>query len=465
MSVCWTAVRVLVCLRRLGWLALLSSVWAGTFGAGTALTQPLTVEELQRYSANELLILARNAADVNRCQAFEAIKAHLFNRWYTRGQTIGDPYGAWQKLDSESCPRRTAATDNQNVLWGDYFYVDPANEFRQGGVVVGGGATWADVPQVKGGTQFDPISGTEIPIARSANVLTGGGGHFFATIPTNQNTLWGDYFYINAAGSGFNGNGNGSVPIGGNNVAFTYLFPNPISGSTGIFAGPTGQQVKIGSDGHLIDVSVGLKGVTPLPGPPGPPGNPFIQPFDLHTTVGFRFRNFDLSHTIDQQSLFFPDLHSQIGLNQNSNFFGAQFGVGLLSRPPGPQGGFVGGIHAFVAPGILSTEATANQFSHCGPCGVQSPEFDVSLQRGFNDSRFAVIVGGTVHLGYQFHANAGVFVKGTVEHMTDVPFFQVPTTPAEQPIYIDHGAVTNASFMTGIRVVLPPSVGVRLPFR
>jgi hypothetical protein len=95
---------------------------------------------------------------------------------------------------------------------------------------------------------------------------------------------------------------------------------------------------------------------------------------------------------------------------------------------------------------------------------VQSPEFDVSLQRGFNDSRFSVIVGGSVHLGYQFNANAGLFVKGTVEHMTDVPFFQVPTTPAEQPVFIDHGSSTNASVMAGIRVVLP-SVGVRLPFR
>jgi hypothetical protein len=277
--------------------------------------------------------------------------------------------------------------------------------------------------------------------------------------------LGNSFFYINIAGSSFDGTGNGSVPIGGNNVAFTYLFPNPISGSTGIFAGATGQQVKISSDGRLIDVSFGLQHVTPLPGPPSEPGNPVIltqfdaqnsglynTPFDLQTSAGFRYRNFNLSHTIDQQSLFFPDLNTQIGLDQSSNFFGAQFGAGLVSRPPGPEGGFVGGIHAFVAPGILSTSGTAKQFSHCGPCGVQSPEFDVSLQRGFNDSRFSVIAGGSVHLGYQFNANAGVFVKGTVEHMTDVPFFQVPTTPAEQPVFVDYGSSTNLSFVAGLRV-------------
>jgi hypothetical protein len=156
-------------------------------------------------------------------------------------------------------------------------------------------------------------------------------------------------------------------------------------------------------------------------------------------------------------------LNSHIGLDQSSNFFGAQFGVGLISRPPGPQGGFVGGIHAFVAPGILSTSLTANQVSHCGPCGIASPEFDVSLQRDFNDSRFSVIVGGTVHLGYQFSPNVGVFVKGTVEHMTDVPFFQVPTTPAEQPIFVDHGTVTNASAMAGFRVAFDPQAFQTVP--
>ena len=446
MSVYWTAVRSVVSLRCLTSAAPLSTILVAAFGVSTALTQPLTVDELQRYSSDQLLILARNAVDDKRCQDFEAIKAQLFNRWYTRGQTIGDPAGAWRKLEDESCPRRTASAD-----------------LRQFGMVVGGGATGVDLPQVKGGTQFDPISGTEIPIARSASTLTGGGGHFFVSIPTNQNTLWGDYFYVNASGSQFDGSGNGSVPIGGNNVAFTYLFPNPISGSTGIFAGATGQQVQIGSDGHLIDVSFGLKDVTPLPGPPGAPGSPFIQPFDLHTTAGFRYRNFDVSHTIDQQSLFFPDLNSHIGLDQSSNFFGAQFGVGLISRPPGPQGGFVGGIHAFVAPGVLSTSLTANQVSHCGPCGIASPEFDVSLQRGFNDSRFSVIVGGSVHLGYQFSPNVGVFVKGTVEHMTDVPFFQVPTTPAEQPIFVDHGTVTNASAMAGFRVAFDPQAFQTVP--
>jgi hypothetical protein len=448
MSVCWTAVWSWVCLRRLGCIALLSSLFAGAFGVGTATAQRLTNEELRTYSVAQLIVLARNAQADNRCQDFGLIvDSELRRRTHSDSDFLTASRAA-HELGLEGCPRRSVSAD-----------------LRQFGVVIGGGGTWVDVPQVKGGTQFDPISGREIPIAKSASTLTGGGGHLFATIPTNQNTLWGDYFYINAGGSTFDGKGGGAVPIGGNNVALTYLFPNPISGSTGIFAGATGQQVKVGSDGHLIDVSLGLKDVTPLPGPPGPPGSPFFQQFDLHTTVGFRYRNFDLSHTIDQQSLFFPDLHSQIGLDQSSNFYGVQFGVGLLSRPPGPQGGFVGGVHAFVAPGILSTSATAKQSSHCGPCGIASPEYDVSLQRGFNDSRFSVIVGGTVHLGYQFNSNVGVFVKGTVEHMTDVPFFQVPTTPVEQPVFVDHGAATNASFMTGIRVILPPSVGVRLPFR
>jgi hypothetical protein len=36
--------------------------------------------------------------------------------------------------------------------------------------------------------------------------------------------------------------------------------------------------------------------------------------------------------------------------------------------------------------------------------------------------------------------------------MTDVPFFQVPTTPAEQPVFVDYGSSTNLSFVAGLRV-------------
>jgi len=148
-------------------------------------------------------------------------ESELFEQSFIATEVFADPYRRfgpvdareYEKLRREGCPRPSG--------------------FAQ--TIVSGGLTTVDVSRVKGGTQFDPISGTEIPIAKSANTLTGGGGHFFAAIPTNQNILWGDYFYVNASGSVFDGNGSGTVPIGGNNVAFTYLVPNPISGSTGIF--------------------------------------------------------------------------------------------------------------------------------------------------------------------------------------------------------------------------------------
>ena len=110
-----------------------------------------------------------------------------------------------------------------------------------------------------------------------------------------------------------------------------------------------------------------------------------------------------------------------------------------------------------MVPGVSYTSANAHEDSHCGPCGVASPEYNVSLQRDFNDSRFSVIIGGSAHLNYQFNPNVGVFIKGTVEHMTNVPFFQVPTTPTEQPISIDYGHSTTASIMGGFTIHLTDS--------
>ena len=68
-----------------------------------------------------------------------------------------------------------------------------------------------------------------------------------------------------------------------------------------------------------------------------------------------------------------------------------------------------------------------------------------------------MIIGGSAHLNYQFNPNVGVFIKGTVEHMTNVPFFQVPTTPTEQPISIDYGHSTTASIMGGFTIHLTDS--------
>lgn len=328
-------------------------------------------------------------------------------------------------------------------------------------VAISGGASQARVPQIKGGTQFDPGSGTEIPIVSSDGTITGGNFRLSINVPTPQNVLWGDYFYVSGGGSWFEGSANGSVPIGATGVAQTYIFPNPESGSTGILAGATGQDVRIDSDGHVIDISMGLKDVTPLGGsivPPGPGDAPVFYVIDLSTTAGLRYRNLHVSHSTDQQSLTFPDLNSRIELDQDSNFIGAQFGLGFTTSPPGSQPGFVAGIDAFVAPGVLFTSATAHQISNCGPCGGASPEFNVQLQRDFSSSHFSVIVGGSVNVGYRFNPNTELSLSGTVEHMTGVPFFDVPTTPIQQPISLGRDSVTNLAIFASLKIAFgaPP---------
>ena len=342
------------------------------------------------------------------------------------------------ELRAEGCPKGVART------------VRSAWSFD-----VTGGASQVAVPQVQGGTRFDPGSGTEIPIASSASNLTGGSASFTLNAPT-PNILWGDYFYISGGGSWFDGNSDGSVPIGATNVAQTYIFPNPASGSTGVFAGATGQAVQIDSSGHVIDISLGLKNdglsLPFLGGPALVPQNPGPQ-VNWHTVVGLHYRHLNLSQTTDQQSLTFADLNSRIDLDQNSNFVGARFGIGVSILPSGSQPGFIGGVDAFISPGVLFTSGTATQNSNCGPCGIGSPEFNVSLREDFSNSHFSVIVGGSAHVGYRFGPSATLSLFGSVEHMTEVPFFNVPTTPTLQPINLDgRDSVTIA--MVGGRLMI-----------
>jgi hypothetical protein len=340
-----------------------------------------------------------------------------------------------QKLPRE-CPPRTAAT-------GAGAAIVSASRTT---VTVSGGGSRASVPQVQGGTQFDPVQNREVPITLSDGRLTGGSANFAVTGPT-QNVLWGDYFYVSGGGSWFDGNATGQVPAGATGVAQTYIVPNPVSGSTGILAGATGQTTQIDSDGRVIDISVGLrKEGLPFFGGPAPFFQGYDRQINLQHSVGFRYRNFHLSHTIRQQSDVFPDLSSQIDLRQDSNFFGADFGLGVSIAPPGAQPGIFAGIQGFIAPGVLSTSAEATQVSHCGPCGVASPEFDLSLQRDLSSNSFAVIAGGSAQIGYRFGPGSELSLFGTVEHMTGLPFFNVPTTPNQQPINLDgRDSMTNVT--------------------
>jgi hypothetical protein len=311
-------------------------------------------------------------------------------------------------------------------------------------ISIGAGAIWTRPPQVQGGTRFDAATGTEFGILKSDRTLTGPSGTLYAQFPMPaSNSRWGDYSHVNISisYSRFDGSAQGSVPIGGDNVAQTYIIPNPVSGSTGIFAGATGQSVNIQSNGHYFDAVFGLVGM---------PVSRFFLAREMagetdgvrfQAGFGLRYRNSSIEHGINQQSLTFPGVNSVIDLEVNSNFVAPNLSFGANIMPSGSSGMYFGAM-AFVAPGVLITNANATQNSRCNVC--PAAEQNITLGRDFSSTSFAAMMGVDVKVGYQVNPAFTVQLEGGYQYMTRADSFSVPITPTEQPIRLDHGSSSSA---------------------
>ncbi|MDP3692543.1 hypothetical protein [Bradyrhizobium sp.] len=320
-----------------------------------------------------------------------------------------------------------------------------------GGLPVAFGSSSTQIPQVSGGTRFTPTGG-ETSIVDSRRRIPGVSAALGLDIPTPRDRVFwtGDYFTIAAGFNGFNDSVRGDVPVG-TPSAFTYIFPNPTSNSTGLGPTATGQSVTLATKGQIWDLALGTTTRVPA-------GPIFASPTGSFWTYGFgvRYRHMNIEHNITQQSLTFPDLNVAIDLDLQSHFIGPNFTVGFEAMQPLPSGVF-GGASAFVSPGALITDASARQQSRCGPCGVASPEFDLVLQRNFSDTTFAVMTGVNGFIGYRFNPNFRIQGEASYQYLSHLKSLAVPTSPVRQPI----GLTSNSSdvFSVGGRVVfdfLPP---------
>jgi hypothetical protein len=307
---------------------------------------------------------------------------------------------------------------------------------------------------VQGGTKFDPVSGTEVGIIKSQKYMTGESGAFSGQTAV-PNGLWGDRLQFHSMYGRFNGSAQGSVPIGGGNVAQTYIEPLP-GGSTGIFAGNTGQTVNIQSKGQQFDTMVALIGAMPVTAFLVSQGQAGVPQVRFETGFGFRYRYFNTEHSIDQQSLTFPGVHSNIDLKVNSHFFAPNFSFGANVLPSGPSGMFYGSS-VFVAPGVLVTNAEATQNSRCNLCPIA--EQVVDLSRRFNSSEFSAVVGVDAKFGWQINPSLKIQVEGGYQHTTNTQFFSVPITPVQQPIKLDDGSSGRAHIALSLRYAFsqPPA--------
>jgi hypothetical protein len=313
---------------------------------------------------------------------------------------------------------------------------------------VGAGESRVTLPaQILIGTKFVPFHGggdngllrfTEAAIAETQKTLDGENFNASAAVPTGF-LLPGTEIQIDFSNTNFDGASSGRVPEGGRDVALPYLDELRLPDgriSTGIFGGNIGTKAAVRSDGEIVDVTGGL--TFPLG--------------VVRGLVGARYTNFEWNNDVDLTTPTFSDLTQRTWMKQESDFFGAVFGA-KFERLPLDQG-LTYGADLRVALGQLDTSATALQITHAGPLGKDNPEFRVRLARGFSANDFSTIFGGSAHVGWRFWRSLELRLEGSVEQMTNVPYFKYPYSPDLQPISLGFGDLTEATI--GGRLIWRP---------
>jgi hypothetical protein len=223
-----------------------------------------------------------------------------------------------------------------------------ATTARKGNLRIGGGAARVTLPgQILFGTKFVPfhegdnglIRFVPAPVAGSEQTQDGENFNAGASLPTGFFAP-GTEVLIDFSNTTFDGASSGFVPIGGRDVAYPYIkeFSSDGIRSTGIAAGDSGTDATGRSDGEIFDVTGAF--TFPLGG--------------IRGLVGARYRNFEWNNDVHLSSRTFPDLNQGTWMKQESDFFGAVFGLQFERLP---EQGFTYGADLRVALGQQDTSA------------------------------------------------------------------------------------------------------------
>jgi hypothetical protein len=301
-----------------------------------------------------------------------------------------------------------------------------------------------NVPSFGAGTQFVAALAREVEILRSPRNLSSAGGAvefrapvssvFGADVPSIFSQV---AFYAKLEGSSFWGSESGSVPIGGNNVAYTYLFSNPATGTTGVLAGATGQDISIKANGEAIRFRAGAEWQASLAS---------LRTVYAIISGGLAFDYTDSGYEITQQSLFFPDVSSRTKLRVDDYFFAPYIGAGVRFD----DGNVFASLSGFVAPGGLYTDASAKQKNLCGPC-PNPGDRNFKLRSSFSNTRFAVQTGVDLRIGARLTPSVAIEGGFQYVHTSHAAFLRPPTTPTEQPVSLDYGSTNRFGGRLGVR--------------
>jgi hypothetical protein len=311
--------------------------------------------------------------------------------------------------------------------------IDPRDRPQLAGSVgmIGGNI---GISSVGVGTQFDATLGKEREIIFTPRNLTFAGA--VAEVEAPLSRLLGDdvpsifsqmSFYAQLKGYSMWGHANGVVPVGANNVAFTNLFPNPATGTTGVLAGATGQSIDVKVNGEALQLTAGLKWAGPR----------LSESPRITTMLGFgaAYEYWDMGQEISQQSLTFANVSSRTKLRVDEHFFAPYLSAGVRVD----DGRLFGSIMGFVAPGFIVTDASARQTNICGPCGLPGDR-NFTLTRDFSDTRFSLKTGFNLNIGARLTETVTVQAGMKYVHTSETGFLRPPTTPNEQPVRLDFGS-------------------------
>ena len=313
-----------------------------------------------------------------------------------------------------------------------------ATTARKGNLRIGAGFSQVRLPgQILFGSKFVPLrlegeNGVTrfvpAPIAESEQTQDGENFNASASLPTGF-FLPGTEIQIDFSNTTFDGASSGFVPIGGRDVAYPYIKPLklPDGGeSTGIAAGNTGTDATGRSDGEIFDWTGAF--TFPLGG--------------FRGLIGARYTNFEWNNDVNLTSRTFSDLNQGTWMKQESDWWGAVFGVQFERLP---EQGFTYGADFRWGLGQLDSNGTVRQVTHAGPLGKDNPEFRVRQSQNLSANDFSMIFGGSAHVGWRFWPSLELRLEGSVEQMTDVPFINFTYTPDLQPVRFGFGDLTEAT--------------------
>jgi hypothetical protein len=284
---------------------------------------------------------------------------------------------------------------------------------------LGAGAAFFDAKPVGYGTLITGAAGTEDYLAETGSRSTG----YRLALDGGWDICEGGALVGHAAYRHAFYDGNGFVPIGGQDVGVTY-FGNAPNGSTGINLGATGANTTVKGDfakyeadfTYRIDLSRrwGLGAEAPR----------------YNAGLGIGYRRFDLSYKARQTSPTFADISSKAWIDSTTNIIGPRI-EGGLSWEPQTFAPVRIEIQSYVIPGFRWGDGRAKQKSLCGACGAD--EQNLKIVREENGSGFGLVAGFTGRVSINLTDDLALGLEGGYEFTNAVSTWHIPKGPFEAP--------------------------------